>query len=72
MEYSNEELKNKIVELSVLINQRKYITACLEDELESTKLKLQENCVHTFVRESDNDCHSAKYYNVCSICNLIR
>jgi hypothetical protein len=65
------QLQNKIKELNILIYKNNYRTECLNQELKDTIILLQQNCVHKFVRESDNDYHSAKYYNVCSICNII-
>lgn len=44
----------------------------LKEELISAKFNFQKKCKHEFKLESNDDYHSAKYYNVCQKCNLIK
>lgn len=60
----------KYLEHLIIVNNQK--TLDLKKELQSVKLSFQENCTHEFKMESDNDYHSARYYNTCSLCNLIK
>ena len=62
----------RIEYLEHLIRKNNQNTLNLNRELQSVKLIHQENCTHEFKSESDNDYHSARYYNICSLCNLIK
>lgn len=68
------ELKNKMIDLSTAILQKKYEIQTMRDQRTALEKELQIECDengHNFINETEGGPYG-ETYTYCSICNLLR